>query len=505
MSSSGIPASQTLLSVDSKESMPAGGRKPSFVWHLIRLLGSLKLALLLLATIAVACAVATFMESRFDATVAKAWIYKSPWFVAWLGVLCINLFAATLTRWPWRKRHAGFIMTHYGIILLLAGAVTGSKLGFEGNVTLRTDGGPQRRVVTDRSTLQVESPADGSLYLLPFDARLVRPTPSHPRILGIPGTPLEMVIDDSSDQLGRKPVLRFAEGPAAGNGAIIRMFSKALEQSLKIALGSGEGAPANQDFFGLARISFADSLPPQGKNRQGESRPWIELAPGKNDGLLYQSGRSSNIVSSGHLGPGESLPLGWADWTLTLEETGKRCVPGSVWQPSEEEGAKGIPGFHAYLRSSDQIHGGGNRGPALWIPSGEIASLMLGNEVVRVGYGLELRTLPFSVALADFQVPRDEGTENPSDFRAFVLFRDPGTERERRSEIRMNHPASWPGGVIAAVTGFNYKFSQAEWNPRDLGETTLQVLYDPGWLPKWVGSLAICLGIATMFYLRPRS
>jgi len=30
------------------------------------------------------------------------------------------------------------------------------------------------------------------------------------------------------------------------------------------------------------------------------------------------------------------------------------------------------------------------------------------------------------------------------------------------------------------------------------------VLYDPGWLPKWIGSLAICLGIATMFYIRPR-
>jgi hypothetical protein len=34
--------------------------------------------------------------------------------------------------------------------------------------------------------------------------------------------------------------------------------------------------------------------------------------------------------------------------------------------------------------------------------------------------------------------------------------------------------------------------------------TTLQVLYDPGWLLKWVGSLAICIGITIMFYFKPK-
>jgi hypothetical protein len=139
------------------------------------------------------------------------------------------------------------------------------------------------------------------------------------------------------------------------------------------------------------------------------------------------------------------------------------------------------------------------------VTSGEVVPLSFGEDIVRLGYGLELKPIPFSVALTDFQVPRDEGTETPSDFRASVLFRDTATGEERSGLIRMNHPASWPGGLLANSTGFNYKFSQAEWNPKDLKETTLQVLYDPGWMPKWLGSLAICLGIATMFYIRPRS
>jgi len=178
MPANGNPAPSPTLS---RAGMIAERQRKHLLWRLIHLLGSLKLALVLLATIGIACAVATFTESRFDAAVARAWIYKAPWFIAWLGLLCINLFAVTLTRWPWQKKHTGFIITHYGIILLLLGAVVGSKLGFEGNVTLRTDGSPQRRIVTDRSCLQVESPADTYLYLMPLDTRFLHPSPPRPR------------------------------------------------------------------------------------------------------------------------------------------------------------------------------------------------------------------------------------------------------------------------------------------------------------------------------------
>ena len=146
----------------------------------------------------------------------------------------------------------------------------------------------------------------------------------------------------------------------------------------------------------------------------------------------------------------------------------------------------------------------GEKSTPLWVASGEVVPLVLGKEMVRIGYGLELRPIPFSIALTEFEVPRDEGTETPSDFKATVRFKNTKTGAEQDGLIRMNHPASYPGGLLANTTGFNYKFSQAEWNPRDLKETTLQVLYDPGWLLKWIGSLAICIGIATMFYIRPR-
>jgi len=558
------------------------------VWRLIHLLASLKLAMLLIGTIAIAIAVATFTETRFDSAVARAWIYKAPWFIAWLGVLCINLFAVTLSRWPWQKQHTGFIITHYGIILLLIGAVIGSKLGFEGNVTLRTDGQPLRRIVTDRSTLQIESPADSYLYLLPFDAKLTHPTKKHPTILGIPGTTLEMVIDDSSEHLVHQPQLVPRSGEVVGAAVLMDFTSGNLSQSLRIGLGNGEGSPDHQDFFGLAKIAFFRKLPAHGESNaattlivtagnlpeqgvslskdggivflhspdglatgyrvsdvinhqislgslkatvqgvlshqpqgmpairvelssenpaEADQKPWLELAPGDvPDTATYQLGRAGEILSSGILKIGDLLPLGWADWKLKLLAAGSSHSVTTILEPAQVpaggESSEGLPGFHAYLREKgDQDQ----QGEAVWVASGEVTPLLLGENLVRVGYGLELRAVPFSIGLTDFQVPRDEGTDTPSDFRATVLFKNLKTGVEKTGLIRMNHPASYPGGLLANLTGFNYKFSQAEWNPRDLKETTLQVLYDPGWFFKWVGSLAICLGIATMFYIRPRS
>ncbi|MEP6937270.1 MAG: hypothetical protein ABI871_04295, partial [Chthoniobacterales bacterium] len=51
-------------------------------------------------------------------------------------------------------------------------------------------------------------------------------------------------------------------------------------------------------------------------------------------------------------------------------------------------------------------------------------------------------------------------------------------------------------------TGLTYKMSQASWNPENLGQSTIQILRDPGWLLKWIGSLLVVTGIFMLFYLR---
>ena len=66
----------------------------------------------------------------------------------------------------------------------------------------------------------------------------------------------------------------------------------------------------------------------------------------------------------------------------------------------------------------------------------------------------------------------------------------------------MNRPANYPDAWWRSLTGLTYKISQASWNPNDLGQSSVQILRDPGWLAKWAGSLILCAGLVMMFLTR---
>jgi hypothetical protein len=157
------------------------------------------------------------------------------------------------------------------------------------------------------------------------------------------------------------------------------------------------------------------------------------------------------------------------------------------------------PGIRAHLVAPN-----GSSGPTEWIPSGASRELFNGQDFAWVGFGQRVIPLAFSITLDDFQVPRDEGTDTPSNYISTLHFEDSSTGRIVHDKAYMNSPAMFPGDFWRSLLGWNYKFSQANWNPDNLNETTLQVLYDPGWPFKWTGSIGICCGIALMFYFMPK-
>src|SRR5258708_20080507 len=105
---------------------PAWQRNPIFEFF-----ASLKLAVVLLAVIIVAAIAGTIYESSFDAKVARAYVYGSPWFNIWLVLLGANLACSALSRWPCRKHHLAFLITHLGIITLLIGSPISASLGID--------------------------------------------------------------------------------------------------------------------------------------------------------------------------------------------------------------------------------------------------------------------------------------------------------------------------------------------------------------------------------------
>src|SRR5262245_36596284 len=84
----------------------------------IRTLGSLKLAVPLLALLAAVIAMASILEANRGRDYAQWYVYQSRWFAAVLGLLGLNIFCAAAARWPWKRHQTGFVITHCGLLIL---------------------------------------------------------------------------------------------------------------------------------------------------------------------------------------------------------------------------------------------------------------------------------------------------------------------------------------------------------------------------------------------------
>ncbi|NBS50977.1 MAG: hypothetical protein EBS97_10345, partial [Verrucomicrobia bacterium] len=208
---------------ESREEKILARRTHSPVWRAVHALGSLDLAMLLLITLTGVCAAATFLESGFSARVARAYVYGSPWFNLWLTLLCLNLICSAATRWPWQRHHAGFVITHAGIIVLLGGALLGRARGFEGSVDLSRGATPATQVLLDRPRLTVESPATGQLFSTPFDPEVRTPRPDRPRFLPLPDSDVQLVIDGYTGSSIEKTEL--TPDPSSPNPGLVLEFT----------------------------------------------------------------------------------------------------------------------------------------------------------------------------------------------------------------------------------------------------------------------------------------
>lgn len=104
--------------------------------RIFKFLASLYLAVGTLVTLMIVLAAGTIIESRYGADPARIVIYNSPWFGAILIVLVINLACSAFDRLPWKKKHIGFVLTHLGIITILAGSLATQQLAIDGQMAL---------------------------------------------------------------------------------------------------------------------------------------------------------------------------------------------------------------------------------------------------------------------------------------------------------------------------------------------------------------------------------
>ena len=602
-------------------SRPSWQRNPVFQFF-----ASVKLAVVLLAVLIVASIAGTIYESSFDAKVARAYVYGAPWFNMWLLLLVANLATSAVSRWPWKKHHVAFLVTHLGIITLLFGSLIGRIWGVEGTITLFKGDPPSNRLLLNEHQLRVRD-TDG--IIKGYRAEFINhpPTPQRPWDLGPLASGARLSIVDYAPaieaKLNPKPVEKglaavhftvttammgqqlenwlLAEHPQHGsldmglakielkrgtapeaaapnesNPAAevdieesIFAFTKAPEQqvgratkggstgakvflsqpqkgesgSVSISMGDKtwthdvasqlrrdvplEGSPFTMRIEGYwsdfriengRPVSISDQpnnpavvvtlrgrgvpvAPPAAPHGVAEADDApaanrLTLFVGDDGAITYELTSRRGGRSSGKLEPNTPLVTGWADWQFVVDQTMPSAEQWMDFRPAPESGATAEQPDGVRIRVQQN-----GKEIEQWVPSGWQVSVPLEPAPVQVAFGWRQQPLPIALELLDFQVQRNEGSDSPAGFKSTVRV----TDREGGSatgQCWMNNPFNYPGHSWNTWTGLTYKMSQASWNPENLNQSTVQILRDPGWLLKWIGSLLICAGIFMLFYVK---
>lgn len=155
-----------------------------------KVLGSIQLALSAGFIFTLAMVAGTCLESWYSAAIAQELIYNAWWFLLLLGILATCIFFAAVKKWPWKKHQIGFLITHVGLLTMLAGGVLNIFFGVDASMTLIDN-----KAFVERSRLLKANKSDEAL--LPHESVLV----------------VDWMQDEASTESKNQDLLRINPGP----------------------------------------------------------------------------------------------------------------------------------------------------------------------------------------------------------------------------------------------------------------------------------------------------
>ncbi|MCC6278703.1 MAG: cytochrome c biogenesis protein ResB [Oligoflexia bacterium] len=121
--------------------------------RVFKFMASVRFSVPLMVFLIVALAWGTILESRYHADLAKLRVYDAWWFELILLFLWLNILASTINRFKVTFYHFGFLVTHLGLLILLASSVASNRLGIDGLLIL-SEGGTGNTVHLNKMGLQ---------------------------------------------------------------------------------------------------------------------------------------------------------------------------------------------------------------------------------------------------------------------------------------------------------------------------------------------------------------
>ena len=430
---------------------------------------SIGCASLLLLIFAIACGVATIIETVYSTEVAWAMVYNTLWFGAIMVLLGINLayniFKYNLIK---IKKLPAFLF-HFSFLFILLGAILTRYFGFEGNIHIR-----------ENESSNSVSTRDIYIQLVAHDQNGEFVRADEKNYLSLTG---KTNFDISLPYKGKTANLKYKEsvkngsvGWVEGQGGEPRiefLFSNSKNKR-NISLKQGENIEIGDFDFAF------NTMPKQPKFI------YIKLKDGKfymNTNLEITQTKMADMSKSvleknvdielSDLGLYSFDELNFAPVSLL-----KSAVRGFTKLPENSRGEEAILANLSYNGESKEVY-------MIYGYGGE--SFKVGGEDFIVAWAPKSLTLPFEMKLKDFKLDRYPGSNSPSGYSSEVSVID--GEKSFDYEIYMNHVLDWAG----------YRFFQSSYDMDEKG-TILSVNRDPGKMPTYIGYGLLILGMFLNFF-----
>ncbi len=460
----------------------------------LRLLASLKLAVFTILSLAVIAAVGTIIESKYDADAAAALVYRSVWMYLVMGMLSVNLISVMIDRWPWQKKHTGFVCAHIGILILLSGGLITQKMGIDGSMYLPINGKSQTVNLREKEIVVYSSfngQSFAELYRKPVDF-LTKPANQYPLDFSVMEGKIKILDSMNYVNASERFVPVDVVDAVNGNGAGLAIRFQIQNDRTSIAewlYASSKEKPVSQQ-FGPLRIFWGSEPPHESVPSEFNALYFQKVENLKSAALDFNKVKYTMVSKdnkyprgTGVVRESESFQTPWMGFKVKI----LRFIPHAKrewdFKPANKPTQMTTAAIKVQFQNQEQ-----------WVQLGDIVRFFTDKAAYILKFGNQSVDIGEEILLKKFNMGTYQGTRRAMSYESLVEVPQLG---ERL--ISMNEPLKYKN--------FTFYQSSFESSPED-GRPTASILsvnYDPGRFLKYLGSLIMVFGIMHLFWWKKRN
>jgi hypothetical protein len=457
------------------------------IFTIISKVASIKLGVVIIVALGSITAWGTFVEAHYnDSVAAQKIVYNSVWMYSAMGALAISLIAVMIDRWPWQKKHTGFVLAHIGILTIMSGSLITHYFGLDGSMSLAV-GENSAYVLTDKVVLAVYGSLGGNdtqprkMGEEQVDFFLNRPSAEKPFVIPLAGGDVRVV--DYLPYAFREEKVVDSNKPFAGAGVRFQLQNSRVSVT-EWLVQPGPGRTVSKN-LGPAQVFFTSENVLQAVGHNAIVLRAKYSKEGKaSDTLEYEihTEREPKKIKRGVIHAGESLETGWMGLVLRVLKFLPAAEEKVTYKANDQATPMSMSAIKVKFNNEEQ-----------WLGLNSMVKLFTDQAVYILSFANARHPVGFDLRLKEFKVGRYPGTMRAASYESLVDV--PGIGERT---ISMNEPLKFNG----------YTFYQSSFQEDETGHPVASIFSvnkDPGRWIKYLGALMIVSGIIHLFSFKRKS